>query len=121
MSEEVYINFNKSFGGVLTNSGEDERQSFIGNTWNWELGNGNWIFTPLASRSTHLRWWTPYHYSANNPVSSRDLNGKDTEYIQPEGLQEGEEQKIYTRRSGGRYAGYTLYTGTTGNVWHNGK
>ena len=51
----------KSFGGVLSNIGEDERQSFIGNTWSWEFGNGNWIFTPHASRSTPLRWWTPYH------------------------------------------------------------
>ena len=52
----------KSFGGVLSNIGEDERQSFIGNIGKWELGSGNWIFTPLASRSTPLRWWTLYQY-----------------------------------------------------------
>ena len=44
------------FGGVLSNSGEDERQTFIGNTWSWELGSGNWIFPPLASRSKTLTW-----------------------------------------------------------------
>ena len=75
-SNQIQSQYNYApFGGVLSNSGEDERQTFIGNTWSWEFGNGNWIFTPLASRSTHLRWWTPYHYSANNPVSFLDRNG----------------------------------------------
>ena len=71
------VNICEPYGGVLSNSGEDERQSFIGNIWKWELGSGNWIFTPLASRSTPLPRWTPYHYSANNPVSFLDPGGME--------------------------------------------
>ena len=89
----------KSFGGVLSNSGEDERQTFIGKEKDAESSLGDFgvrKYDDLVGRFFQIdpMWekyygWTPYHYSANNPVSFLDPGGEYLSYSLVEGGKDG--------------------------------
>jgi hypothetical protein len=51
------------FGAVLSQTGDNDRQTFIGKARNWEVGVGNWFFQQQAPLSMPLSNWTPYQYS----------------------------------------------------------
>ena len=78
----------KPFGGVLSNIGEDERQTFLGKEKDAESSLGDFgvrKYDDLVGRFFQIDplWekyygWTPYQYSANNPVSFLDPEGRFT-------------------------------------------
>ena len=77
----------KPFGGVLSNSGEDERQTFIGKEKDEESSLGDFgvrKYDDLVGRFFQIDplWekyygWTPYQYSYNNPVGFLDRTGNE--------------------------------------------
>jgi RHS repeat-associated protein len=74
------------FGAVLSQIGESERQSFIGKEKDYESSLGDFgvrKYDDFAGRFFQIDplWekyygWTPYQYSANNPVSFLDPGGE---------------------------------------------
>jgi RHS repeat-associated protein len=71
------------FGKPLAKTGLDSRKSYIDKEKDYESGLGNygvrsyddWRFTSIDPLWEKYRAWSPYQYSANNPVKLTDGNG----------------------------------------------
>jgi RHS repeat-associated protein len=89
----------KPFGAILSQTGNSERQSFIGKEKDYESSLGDFgvrKYDDFTGRFFQIDpLWekyyshTPYHYSANNPVSFLDPGGEYLSYSLVEGGKDG--------------------------------